>query len=253
MGNNLSAYLWGYKNTIAGNKTFELFRKIYQTEDLFCRVDIDGDIDTYKTISNKWNANFSINSIKVGYCGNFDASNHNIGRLGWPKENAFEWLNGIYQACIKTNSTYMIILEEDVFILKPISIIKTNFGAAVVKNNNPIPPIILDFIKLVNGNTQNTTYGCCGGCIINVSDFIVGWDLCKDLLWKYYDTIFTQTKLIGWSDCILQVIIQCGGGDVVVNKKLVEPWMQKEGWISDDWRNYEIVNYLKDLEIIKTL
>lgn len=249
----ISGYLWGYKNIEAGNKSFQKLREIYPTSDLFCRVDIDGDINGYTDISKKWNASFSINSIKVGYCGNFSASNHDVGRDGWPKENAFEWLNGIYLACLKTSAKYMIILEEDVFILKPITILDKEFGAATVKTNNIIPVSIMQFIKSLGGNTTDNKYGCCGGCLINVEDFIRGWEFCKDELWDNYDTIFKQTKLIGWSDCILQVVIQCSGSRIIVNEELVEPWMVEQGWINKDWKEFEIVNYLKDEEIIKSL
>lgn len=249
----ISAYLWGFKNTEAGSKSCQKFRQKYPDADLFCRIDIDGDIDGYKSVAEKWDAKFSVNSIKVGYCGDFGASNHFIGRSGWPRENAFEWLTGIYEACLQTSAKYMIILEEDVFILKPITIIHKEFGAAVVKNNNPIPSAIIEFIQSVNGNTEDVTYGCCGGCIINVKDFIKGWECCKDELWEKYESIFFRTKLIGWSDCILQVIIQCSGGRIVVNEELVEPWMADKHWIGEDWKTFEIVNYLKDLNEIKSL
>lgn len=253
MKNIISGYLWGFKKTEAGDKSFEKFRSIYPDSDLFCRVDIDGDIEEYTKISNKYNAKISVNNIKVGYCGNFIPSNHDIGREGWPKENAFEWLNGIYDACLNTQSKYMIILEEDVFILKPITIINKEFGAAVVRNNNVIPTPIMDFIHSLGGNTTDYKYGCCGGCIINVQDFIRGWEFCKDELWNQYDEMLQKTKLIGWADCILQVVIQCSDSRVIINDELVEPWMIEQGWIDRDWREFEIINYLKDIEIIRTL
>jgi hypothetical protein len=259
MKNKLSGYLWGYKNIEAGEKSIETFKKFYPDSDLFITVDVGGEIDGYTEISNKYNANIKINSIKIGRCGIFgDYSNSNPNgdenfRTHWPKENAFEWLDGIYDACLKTLSKYMIILEEDVFILKPISILNREFGASIVTTNNIIPDVILNFIKSLGGNVEDNKYGCCGGCIINTQDFIRGYEFCKDELFKNYDEIGKYSKLIGWSDCILQVIIQCAGSRVIVNQQLVEPWMQTEGWIKDDWRNYEIVNYLKDIEIIKQL
>ena len=152
MKNELSAYLWGYQNIEAGEKSVETFKKFYPDSDLFLTVDVGGDIDGYTKISNKYNASIKINSIKVGRCGIFgDYSNSNPSgdenfRTHWPKENAFEWLNGIYDACLRTTSKYMIILEEDVFILKPISILNDEFGASIVTTNNPIPSVILNLI-----------------------------------------------------------------------------------------------------------
>ena len=50
MENNISGYLWGYKNPNAGYKSFEKFRNLYSKSDLFCRGDIGGDIESYKKI-----------------------------------------------------------------------------------------------------------------------------------------------------------------------------------------------------------
>jgi len=259
MKNQLSAYLWGYQNIEAGEKSVETFKKFYPDSDLFLTIDVGGDIDGYTKISNKYNGSIRTNSIKVGRCGIFgDYSNSNPSgdenfRTHWPKENAFEWLNGIYDACLRTTSKYMIILEEDVFILKPISILNDEFGASIVTTNNPMPSAILNFIKSFGGNITDNKYGCCGGCIINVQAFIRGWEFCKDELWEKYDEIAKFTKLIGWSDCILQIIIQCSGSRIVINKELVEPWMVEQGWIDKDWSEFEIVNYLKDIEEIRKL
>ena len=69
----------------------------------------------------------------------------------------------------------------------------------------------------------------------------------NNLLWllkplkKQFDGLATRTKLVGWSDMMLQVIVMCGKGKVVVNQELIEPWME------DNWKDYEMVNYLKDI------
>ena len=251
MSKLIDAYLWGYQHYEAADNSFRKFKEFYQNSDIFVRVDNDGDYENYETVAKKYNANISKTEIKIGYPGNFNEKD--IGRASWPKENTFEWFNGIYLACKQSTAKYMIILEEDVFLLKPISIIDTDFGVAVLKSGNQIPDRIMNFIKSVNGNTSMTRYGCCGGCIINVSEFISNWETHKDELWSEYDDILKFTKLIGWSDCVLQVIMQMGGSSVVYNEQLVEPWMEDEGWINDDWRNYEIINYLKDIEEIRKL
>jgi len=251
MENNISAYLWGYQHYEAADNSFRKFKEFYPNSDIFVRVDNDGDYDNYEKVAKKYNADISKTEIKIGYPGNFNEKN--IGRESWPKENTFEWLNGIYLACKKSTAKYMIILEEDVFLLKPISIINTDFGAAVIDSDNEMPNRIIDLIKSVDGNTLMTSYGCCGGCIINIKEFISNWETHKDVLWNDYDNILISTNLIGWSDCVLQVIMQMGGSSIVYNKQLVEPWMQTQGWISDDWRNYEIINYLKDIEEIRKL
>ena len=141
----------------------------------------------------------------------------------------------------------MVILEEDVFLLKELSILNKEFGIAIVKNRNEFPPIISGFIDSVGGNSKTIGYGGCGGAIINVSNFIKGYEISNKKLDEDWNDIRRFTKLIGWSDMLLQVISMCGGGSVIVNEQLVEPWMQEQGWIPDSWKNYEMVNYLKDI------
>lgn len=245
---NISAYLWGYKNYKAGQKSIETFRKFYKESDAFVRIDTDGDMKNYKESLSKFNINIEYQKNKIGYPGKFSQSNHDPGRDHWPFENVKTWLESIYNCCKQTNSKYMIILEEDVFLMKYVSIIEKDFGIAIVKNRNNFPTIIKNFIKNLGGNTNTIGYGGCGGTIINTQIFIKGYEIAIKPLEEQFEQISKSTKLIGWSDMIIQVIIMCAGGNVVVNDQLVEPWMEEKKWIVDNWRNYEIVNYLKNID-----
>lgn len=245
--NKLSAYLWGYKNYTAGVKSIETFRKFYPESDVFVRIDTDGDLENYKTELIPYNVDISLQTKKIGYPGKFLPSGHDVGRDYWPYENLHTWLKSIYDCCKITDSKYIIILEEDVFLLKPISIIEKEFGVAIVTNRNSFPYRIIKFIQDLNGNTNTIGYGACGGAIINTQLFIKGFDIAINHLRTEFDDISKRTHLVGWSDIMLQVIIMCARGDVIVNEQLVEPWMQEQGWINSHWKNYEIVNYLKDI------
>jgi len=247
MKTTLSAYLWGYKNYEAGAKSVETFNKFYPNSDIFVRIDTDGDLENYKLALSDYNIDIKLHEYKLGYPGKFLPSGHDAGRNFWPYKNLYTWLKSIYDCCEQTKSKYMIILEEDVFLLKQISIIENEFGVAIVRNRNSFPDVITDFIKQFDGNTKNFGYGACGGAIINTKTFIKGFDLVIEVLETQFDDISKHTRLVGWSDMMLQVIIMSGGGDVVINNQLIEPWMQSKGWINDSWKNYEIVNYLKDI------
>ena len=52
----ISAYLWGYKNYEAGSKSIDTFRKFYPNNDVFIRIDTDGDFENYKKCdyANEW-------------------------------------------------------------------------------------------------------------------------------------------------------------------------------------------------------
>ena len=248
MENKLSAYLWGYTNYEAGSKSVETFRKFYKDEDVFIRVDTDGDIKNYTESTDTLSVDIQLQKKKVGYPGMF--REHDIGRDHWPYENLHTWLTSIYDCCKLTQSKYMVILEEDVFLMKPISIIYKEFGIAIVRNRNQFPREPKQFIQSVEGNTESQGYGGCGGAIINTQDFIKGYDIAMNPLEEQFDEIAKKTKLVGWSDMMIQVIVMCGKGKVVVNPQLIEPWMESGNWISDSWKNYEMVNYLKDISLL---
>jgi|TARA_B110000908_G_scaffold153221_1_gene189547 hypothetical protein len=248
MENKLSAYLWGYTNYEAGSKSVETFRKFYKDEDIFIRVDTDGDIKNYTESTDTLSVDIQLQKKKVGYPGMF--REHDVGRDHWPYENLHTWLTSIYDCCKLTDSKYMVILEEDVFLMKRINIIDTEFGIAIVRNRNKFPRELRQFIQSVEGNSESQGYGGCGGAIINTQDFIKGYDIAMNPLKEQFDEIAKKTKLVGWSDIMIQVVIMCGKGKVVVNPQLIEPWMESENWISDSWKNYEMVNYLKDISLL---
>lgn len=246
----VSAYLWGYRDYEAGAKSIQTFRQFYPDSDVFVRIDTDGDLDNYKSSLQSFDVDIQLQKNKVGYPGKFSPSGHDAGREHWPYQNLHTWLNSIYDCCRLTYSKYMVILEEDVFLMKPISIIKKEFGVAIVPNKNQFPNRLIQFISNLNGNILTDGYGACGGAIINTQDFIKGYEIGMNPLRQQFDEISQHTKLVGWSDMMLQVIVMIGGGSVVINDQLVEPWMEEQGWINDSWKNYEMVNYLKDYTLL---
>lgn len=257
----LDAYLWGYKNSEAADHSFRKFREFYPDGSIFIQVDSDGDIEKYKVLSEKYNASMRVNPFKLGYPGNHQS--HNVGRECWPVECTVMWLDNIMNACQNSTAKYIIILEEDSFILKPISILKEEFGISVFEyNTNTIPPVFLDMVEQVGGNTNipigkwGKGYGAGGGFIVNRENWIDSWSYFKPILELNYDMLAAQNKLIGWSDCIAQLVIMCGGYDVVMNKQMVQTWYHERPDLYPTythWKDYEIVDYLKDIEQIKQL
>jgi hypothetical protein len=263
MNKLLNAYLWGYKNWEAADNSFRKFKEFYPDGDIYISVDDNGDFENYTKIAEKYNAECYKNPFQIGYPGNFQ--NHKSNRECWPKDNALLWCDNIYWACKKSDSKFMILLEEDSFIIKPISIIKENeFGIAVLEYNaNIITENILHIIQQVGGNTDiplnifgNKGYGASGGCIIDCQKWIISWEKFRHILELNYDMIASYDKLIGWPDSLGQFVIMAGGYDVVQNKEMVQAWYHERPDLYPNytnWKNHEIVDYLKDIEEIKKL
>lgn len=258
----LNAYLWGYKNSEAADHSLRKFRQFYPDGEIFIKVDVGGDFENYTNIAKKYDAYCSINPFKIGYPGNHQE--HNIGRECWPKDNTILWCDNIYWACKYSDSKFMIILEEDTFILREISIINNNeFGISVFEyNTNVIPEVLLDVIRQIDGNVDiplnifgNKGYGAGGGFIVDCKKWIKSWEKFRPILELNYDTIVSYSKLIGWSDCLAQLVIMAGGYNVVQNPQLVQTWFEDSELYTSckNWRDAEIVDYLKDLEIIKNI
>lgn len=250
----VSGYLWAWRNTERGKKSVETLRKFYPDSDIFINVDFEGDVATYKQISDEIGAIFSVNNFQLGYCGNFGQVY--VGYDCWSKESTFEWVRGIYEACLKTDSKYFMLLEEDDFVLKSISILDTEFSMAIHPTSpspngnyraNGIPRYFKEFISSNGGNPDSDGYASGGGVIFNRLEFIKSWETKKDIIWENYDDLKNNNKIIGWADYILQFIMQMGGYQIIQNHQLCEEWEIA------DWKNFEIVTGLKDIEKIREI
>ena len=255
---NIDAYLWGYKNWKAADVSFRKFREFYPSGQIFIKVDKGGEFMEYHDLAIKFGAYCSENPFRLGYPGNH--GDHQVGRDCWPKDNTLLWLDNIYWTCKMSSAKHIIVLEEDTFILKPISILNQDFGIAVFEyNTNTIPDNLLHMIELIGGNTDiplgkwGKGYGAGGGFIINREQWINSYDFFRGVLELNYDNLVKMSKLIGWSDCVAQLVIMAGGHKVVMNPQLVQAWYHERPDLYPtytDWRDYEIVDYIKDYTLI---
>lgn len=251
----ISGYLWAWKNYESGKKSLETLRRYYTDSDIFINVDYHGAIEEYRKVSKELNAVFSINNFQVGYCGNH---NENLGFDCWTREKTFEWVRGIYEACCKTESKYMMLLEEDDFILQKISLLDDiDFSMAVHPTDpspigwhrpNNIPIEYLMYIADNGGNSVSPGYAAGGGTIFNRKQFINAWEKHKSHIWENYDYLKSISRIIGWADYILQFVMQLNNHEIIQNHRLCEHWEVKEKWI-----DFEIVTGLKDMSLIEKI
>jgi hypothetical protein len=258
----LNAYLWGYKNWHASHHVLRKFKEFYPDGSIHIQVDGGGDMENYTKLSDKWKTTILENTYNLGYPGNHQ--DHDVGRKCWPKESTLYWLDNLYDVCKTSDSKFMIVLEEDSFILKPISILGKEFGISVFEYNaSVIPNVLLDVVGQVNGNVDiplnifgNKGYGAGGGFIIDCVKWIRSWEYFRPILELNYELIQSKTHLIGWSDCISQIVIMAGGYEVVQNEQMVQTWYHERPDLYPtytNWKDYEIVDYVKDMNVIINL
>ena len=156
MSKLISGYWWAWREVDAGKKSAQTLRKFYPDADLFFNVDYEGDFEGYTEVAKELGATVTRNNFQLGYCGNFGG--RDIGYEHWTKDKAVEWLRGVYEACKKTNSKYIMLFEEDDFVLKPISILNQEFSMAIHPTDpspvrsrpNPIPSQFLEYSKSIS-------------------------------------------------------------------------------------------------------
>jgi hypothetical protein len=255
MSKLVSGYLWAWTNYEAGSKSVASLKKFYPDADIFINVDYDGDVENYTRVCNENQYTFSRNNFQLGYCGNF--GDRDYGRDCWPIESSVEWMNGLYNACLKTDSEYIFLFEEDDFVLKPLSIFENKFSMAIHPTNpspigryraNHIPNEFLFFINENNGNAESPGYAAGGGTIFNRIEMIKSWEKTKPILIENYDYLKSINKIIGWQDYLMQFVMQLGGYEIIQNRNLCEYWEVKE-----KWNEFEIVTGMKNIELINKI
>ena len=253
MNKIISAYLWAFRNYQSGRKSLESFRKFYPDSDVFINVDYEGDHEEYQRVGKDLKATVTRNNFQLGYCGNFTGKD--VGYDCWPREHTFEWLTGLYEACKKTNSEYIILLEEDDFILRPITLLEYEFSIAIHPTApspigwyrpNHIPVEFLKYSEDHGGIGECPGYASGGGCILNRKQFIEAWEYCREFLWEDYEDLRKVSKIIGWVDFNLQFVMMLSNHTVIQNIYLCEHWE-----VGDIWKDFEIVTGLKDHTLVE--
>ena len=230
MSKLISGYWWARREVESGKKSMENLRKFYPDADLFINVDYEGDVEGYTKVGKELNATVTRNNFQLGYCGDFGG--RNFGYKHWTKEKSVEWLRGVYSACTKTDSKYIMLFEEDDFVLKNISILDTEFSMAIhptapspvrMRPNN-VPYKFLEYSKSINGIDDCPGYASGGGTIFNREHYIDSYENILDKFTDVYDEFCKINKIFGWQDFMFQYIMMLGGYEIIQNHDLCELW-----------------------------
>ena len=121
-------------------------------------------------------------------------------------EREREWLRGVYEACKKTDSKYIMLFEEDDFVLKPISILNEEFSMAIHPTApsptgrmrpNAIPHQFKEYAEAVGGIGDSFSYASGGGTIFNRTQFIDSYE--RALVYTQ-NTLMSFVKQVKYTD-----------------------------------------------------
>jgi hypothetical protein len=180
-------------------------------------------------------------------------------KVGGPKEDygyrldgTLEFLARFKTACLLSRSSHIIMMEDDVLIVKPITVNpEWEHACADTKIGNHIPETVLTMIEEHSGKRPTfTQYGAGGGSIFKVSTFLENYDSNVEWFKKYFDMIQMVYPTIGYIDCFMNVYYWLAGKDYSVNPHRADthnhkPGFDYETFISNQPPEIEIINNYK--------
>jgi hypothetical protein len=143
-------------------------------------------------------------------------------KLGYPSYDStkvLEWLERFKYACENCNTTHIMMVEDDVWIKKPITVHDDwQMVGFDIKDGNIIPEAIIDSIEEFSGKRPITNqYGCGGGAIFNVLTFLENYDKVTQWFKDNHDKFQKDYNPLGYMDCYMVVYYFLCGKDYSVN------------------------------------
>jgi hypothetical protein len=187
----ISAYIQCYSHKAALYQTLSSFRKYYSKEPITLISDRGEDFSQFA----KRFGLFYYRSEK-----NCDPR----GNLG--KDGALEYLDRIYQHCLRVASDYVVILEEDVITQRRIQRFPhTHCGGP---RFNILADPLNQYLREINNTTETYGYAMCGGSIFNREVYIKCYER-RSLDLNLLESL--DKRVVQYSDVVLTVIFLVNG------------------------------------------
>lgn len=175
-----------------------------------------------------------------------------VSPYGYTLETTLRFLERFYEACKRCNTSHIIMMEDDVLIINPITIKESwEHACADTKIGNIIPEAVHDAIENWCGKRPTfKQYGAGGGTIFKVSTFLNDYDNIVKFFINHFKSIQRYYPTIGYIDCFMNVCYYLAGKDYSVNPHRVDthnhfPGFDYETFISNQSSDTEIINNYK--------
>lgn len=200
-----------YNNLIATEKAIESFRKFNPSSKYI--VICDGG-DNFSKICEKYDCDYIHSNKHIGY----PQIPH-----GFYYEDMMEYLDRFSKAVSLCKNQNIIIMEDDVHIIDNITVNESD-EMLVTKNclQNYIHPLIIDFLTKISKTNIDNHYGMGGGSIFKKQSFEEAFVKMKPLIELNFNEMQKIYPTIGWTDCIISLILMGIGKQHKVNNQLHE-------------------------------
>jgi hypothetical protein len=190
-------------------------------------------IDGYESLAEKYNTDFIKYDNRTG---------GPIGAHGYRIDGVLEFLNRFKTACERCNTSHIMMMEDDVYIKKEITVDENWELACHYILGNGIHSNLIDEIEKYSGfRPKVPNYSAAGGSIFKVSTFLNNFDRITEWFKNNLHQVQTYYPTLGWIDCFMAVYFYLCGKDYVVNPYMVDTHVHRPGF------NYEyFLNCLSD-------
>lgn len=198
---------------------------------------------SYQSIADTYRTDYKYYHTKIG---------GPKGDYGFRLDTTLEFLRRFRTACLLSRSSHIIMMEDDVLIIKPITVNPDwEVACANIQVGNVIPESVHDLIEQHCGKRPTfKQYGAGGGSIFRVSTFLDNFN--KNIKWfeTHFDNIQSYYPTIGYIDCFMNVYYYLCGKDYTANPHLADthnhrPGFDYEAFISNQPPEIEIINNYK--------
>lgn len=221
----LGFVLFGSNQLNCADHCLKYVRKFYPIEYVLIVSDNGAD---YSELSRKYNTEYLYCTKKLGYPKQ---------PYGYRKESVIEFLDRFYIACLRTNTTHLMNLEEDNVVMKRLEISDGIEVAGWKPCNddgtpfsNGFPNRFIDILTKQSGVRPNVPgYGAGGGTVLKVSTFLKNYERIKSFVEINLD--FIQDNIYptaGWIDCFFTWVYMLCGKPYTYNTNLMQIHIQKE-------------------------
>ena len=138
---------------------------------------------------------------------------------GYNLETTLRFVERFHEACKRCNTSHIIMMEDDVLIVKPVTTEENwEHAAADTKIGNVIPEFVHDLIEQHCGKRPTfKQYGSGGGAIFKVSTFLENYNSNVEWFKNHFDNIQKEYPTIGYLDCFMDVYYFLCGKDYTAN------------------------------------
>ena len=184
--------------------------------DSYYFLGVDGTDKSYKEVAEKYNCDYVPYAKKLG---------PPVYPNGWNLEGTLEFLQRFYDSCSRSNSSHIVMMEDDVLIMKPVTVEQEwEHAAADTKIGNVIPEFVHDLIEQHCGKRPTfKQYGAGGGSIFNAKTFLENYDRVIKFFEDHSEHIMHNLyPTFGWIDCFMVIYYMLCGKDYQRNPYLID-------------------------------